>query len=184
MRGAIPRVGGLGIFVGWFVSLSVLGVATGFAQAADLRITAGSLIPWLLALLPSVGAGLLEDFTQRLSPKFRLGLTSASAVLAVWLLGLTVNRLGFSGLDAYWQMWPACGMLLAFFAIAGLPHAFNLIDGYNGLAGTVAVLICLAIAHVALQVGGPWTGLDGVDTGWCDCRFLALELPAWIDFRR
>jgi UDP-GlcNAc:undecaprenyl-phosphate GlcNAc-1-phosphate transferase len=53
--------------------------------------------------------------------------------LAVWLLGLTVNRLGFSGLDAYWQMWPACGMLLAFFAIAGLPHAFNLIDGYNGL---------------------------------------------------
>ncbi|RZI99070.1 MAG: undecaprenyl/decaprenyl-phosphate alpha-N-acetylglucosaminyl 1-phosphate transferase, partial [Haliea sp.] len=38
-------------------------------------------------------------------------------------------------------------------AIGGLPHAFNIIDGYNGLAGTVAVLVCLAVSHVALQVG-------------------------------
>ena len=180
--GAIPRVGGLGIFVGWFVSLSVLGVATGFAQAADLRITAGSLIPWLLALLPSVGAGLLEDFTQRLSPKFRLGLTSASAILAVWLLGLTVNRLGFSGLDAYWQMWPAWGMLLAFFAIAGLPHAFNLIDGYNGLAGTVAVLICLAIAHVALQVGDRGLALMVLTLAGATAGFLLWNYPRGLIF--
>jgi hypothetical protein len=34
-----------------------------------------------------------------------------------------------------------------------LPSAFNLIDGYNGLAGTVALICCLAIAWVAFQVG-------------------------------
>ena len=45
------------------------------------------------------------------------------------------------------------GAVFALVAIGGLPHAFNLIDGYNGLAGTVALLTCLAIAHVALQVG-------------------------------
>jgi len=27
--------------------------------------------------------------------------------------------------------------------IGGLPHAFNIIDGCNGFAGTVAVLVCL-----------------------------------------
>jgi UDP-N-acetylmuramyl pentapeptide phosphotransferase/UDP-N-acetylglucosamine-1-phosphate transferase len=34
-----------------------------------------------------------------------------------------------------------------------LPHAFNLIDGYNGLAGLVALICCLAVAYVSLQVG-------------------------------
>lgn len=44
-------------------------------------------------------------------------------------------------------------MGLAVLAIGGLPHAFNIIDGYNGLAGMVAVLISLALVHVALQLG-------------------------------
>jgi UDP-N-acetylmuramyl pentapeptide phosphotransferase/UDP-N-acetylglucosamine-1-phosphate transferase len=44
-------------------------------------------------------------------------------------------------------------MALAVLAIMGLPHAFNIIDGYNGLAGSVAVLMGLALAHISLQVG-------------------------------
>lgn len=48
---------------------------------------------------------------------------------------------------------PWLGVAFAIFAICGLPHAFNIIDGYNGLAGTVALLIGLALAHVALQLG-------------------------------
>lgn len=50
-----------------------------------------------------------------------------------------------------WAPW--LGMALALLAIAGLPHAFNIIDGYNGLAGMVALIVCLALAYVALQVG-------------------------------
>lgn len=180
--GAVPRVGGLGILTGWFAALGVFGVGTGFAQAADLRIDAPSLVPWLFALLPSVGAGLLEDFTQRLSPKFRLALTSASALLAVVLMGLTVNRFGFSSLDAYWQGWPLCGAVLAFVAIAGLPHAFNLIDGYNGLAGTVAILICLAIAHVALQVGDRALALMVLTLAGATLGFLMWNYPRGLIF--
>ena len=37
--------------------------------------------------------------------------------------------------------------------MAGLPHAFNLIDGYNGLAGIVAIICCFALAYVSLLVG-------------------------------
>ena len=48
---------------------------------------------------------------------------------------------------------PLAGHALAIVAISGLPHAFNLIDGYNGLAGIVALICCLALAYVALQVG-------------------------------
>jgi UDP-N-acetylmuramyl pentapeptide phosphotransferase/UDP-N-acetylglucosamine-1-phosphate transferase len=44
-------------------------------------------------------------------------------------------------------------MAFAVFAIMGLTHAFNIIDGYNGLAGSVAGMIGLALAHISLQVG-------------------------------
>ncbi len=180
--GAVPRVGGLGIFVGWFSSLAVLGVFTGFSEAADLRITGVSVLPWLIALLPSVGAGLLEDFTQRLSPAVRLALTSGSALLAVALMGLSVTRLGYPELDAHWQALPVLGLALAFFAVAGLPHAFNLIDGYNGLAGTVAILICLAIAHVALQVGDRGLAVMVLTLAGATAGFLMWNYPRGLIF--
>ena len=39
------------------------------------------------------------------------------------------------------------------FAVAGVSNAFNLIDGYNGLAGVVAVIILLGLAYIADLVG-------------------------------
>ena len=97
--------------------------------------------------------GIVEDVTQRVSVRYRLGLTIGSALLLCWLLDLGVSRTGIAFVDGWLQAWPYAAMLFAAFAIGGLPHAFNIIDGYNGLAGTVAVLVCLAITHVALQVG-------------------------------
>jgi len=55
--------------------------------------------------------------------------------------------------DGWLQAVPYAALLFAVLAISGLPHAFNIIDGYNGLAGTVAVQVCLAITHVSLQLG-------------------------------
>ena len=78
----------------------------------------------------------------------------ASALLLLcWVLGLGVYRTGFATVDGWMRVAPYLAVLFAALAIGGLPHAFNIIDGYNGLAGTVAVLVCLAITHVALQVG-------------------------------
>jgi UDP-GlcNAc:undecaprenyl-phosphate/decaprenyl-phosphate GlcNAc-1-phosphate transferase len=37
--------------------------------------------------------------------------------------------------------------------VAGLTNAFNIIDGFNGLAGGVAALILLGVAYVAFKVG-------------------------------
>jgi len=111
---------------------------------------AGSL--WLVVTL-TVAAGVMEDLTQRLTARYRMGLTVIAAFLAVWLLNLSVPRLGLPAVDALWAASPWLGVGLAVVAVSGLPHAFNLIDGYNGLAGTVALVCCFALAYVALQVG-------------------------------
>ena len=107
----------------------------------------------LACMTPAVLGGIVEDVTQRVSVRYRLALTIGSALLLCWVMGLGVSRTGVEVVDRALIAWPYVAVLFAAIAIGGLPHAFNIIDGYNGLAGTVAVLVCLAITHVALQVG-------------------------------
>ncbi len=102
---------------------------------------------------PALVGGTAEDLTQRLSVHYRLMLTGLSGVIAVVILGVSVPRLGIGAVDHAIALMPWTGVVLGVVAVAGLPHAFNIIDGYNGLAGMVALVICLALTYVALQVG-------------------------------
>jgi len=67
-------------------------------------------------------------------------------------------------------------------ALTGLPHAFNIIDGYNGLAGMVATIICLALAHVALQVGDRTLAAMLVTLAAATCGFLVWNYPRGMMF--
>jgi UDP-N-acetylmuramyl pentapeptide phosphotransferase/UDP-N-acetylglucosamine-1-phosphate transferase len=148
--GHVPRLGGAGILVGMGLAWLAAGVGTDpFNVSWPLKSSA----LMLLCIAPAVLGGIIEDMTQRVSVRYRLGLTIGSALLLCWLLDLGVSRVGIGFLNDWLRAWPYVAVLVAALAIGGLPHAFNIIDGYNGLAGTVAVLVCLAIAHVALQVG-------------------------------
>jgi UDP-N-acetylmuramyl pentapeptide phosphotransferase/UDP-N-acetylglucosamine-1-phosphate transferase len=116
-------------------------------------ITATVALAWAVVALPALIGGAVEDVTQRLAVVFRLLLTGVSAALAVGLFDLSLPRVGIPVVDAALTGMPLVGVALAMMAVAGLPHAFNIIDGYNGLAGMVALVACLALTYVALQVG-------------------------------
>ncbi|MDM0028711.1 MraY family glycosyltransferase [Variovorax saccharolyticus] len=149
-KGHVPRLGGAGIFIGTGVAWFVAGLGPDpFNVSWPLKASALT----LLCIAPAVLGGIIEDVTQRVSVRYRLGLTIGSALLLCWVLNLGLSRVGIPAIDGWLQTMPYVAMLFAALAIGGLPHAFNIIDGYNGLAGTVAVLVCLAITHVALQVG-------------------------------
>ena len=151
--GDVPRIGGaailLGLVAGWLAAM----VSSGMGNALNIPVDFKSGLAWVVLVLPAVLGGVYEDVTQRLSVRWRLAFTGMSAALGCALLGLSVDRLGVSGLDYWLQTVPFTAIALGFIAICGLPHAFNIIDGYNGLAATVALLVCSAIAHVALQLG-------------------------------
>ena len=151
--GHVPRLGGVAMLVGLMVSLALSLLSPVAGVDANIDFGAMMVGAWLATLLPSVAGGFYEDMTQRLRVSWRLLLTLTSG-LAGWLFfDIQVPRLGIESLDAIWVSIPALPVLLAILAVTGLPHAFNIIDGYNGLAATVAMVVCLAIAHVALQVG-------------------------------
>ena len=151
-HGDVPRLEGVAILLGALVAWSLGVVQTLLGDYASMRLDTW-VYAWMAALLPSAVGGIAEDLTQRLAVRYRLALTAASGILALLLVGLEVPRTGLDWLDAWLPMVPWVGSLVVLLAVAGLPHAFNIIDGYNGLAGMVALIVCLALAHVALQVG-------------------------------
>ena len=151
--GHVPRLGGAAMFAGctvgwgWMVASGWLKLPNMIRMDLDMALSI-----WVVTLIPVAG-GALEDITQRLRARLRLLLTVLAAICAVAVLQLSVPRVGIPGFDALWVAHPWMGLFLAVVGISGLPHAFNLIDGYNGLAGIVAMTCCFALAYVAIQVG-------------------------------
>lgn len=107
----------------------------------------------LLSALPVFLAGLLEDITKKVSPLWRLLAAFSSAGVAVALIDGVLPHVGIPGVDAVMTYLPVVAVLLTIFAVGGVCHAVNIIDGYNGLMGGVALLIVLALAYVSLAVG-------------------------------
>ena len=180
--GDVPRLGGaalaLGIFIAWALGLAQ---TSWWGDPGSLRL--GAWVGWwgFAVAVVAVG-GILEDLTQRLPVRYRLALTLLAACVAVWGLGLSVTRLGLSWLDPSVVAWPWLGIAIAVLALAGLPHAFNIIDGYNGLAGMVALIVCLALAHVALQVGDRSLAALLVCTAAATGGFLVWNYPRGMLF--
>jgi UDP-N-acetylmuramyl pentapeptide phosphotransferase/UDP-N-acetylglucosamine-1-phosphate transferase len=180
--GNVPRLGGVAMLVsctvGWI--WLVISAKLKFPNQIGLEVmTAASM--WLVAFL-MVTAGVYEDVTQRLRAAYRLLLTVGAAALACWLLDLTVPRLDLRVVDAWWAANAWLGLGLAVVAVSGLPHAFNLIDGYNGLAGIVALVCCFALAYVALQVGDRQLAAGVLVLAGATAGFLVWNYPSGLIF--
>lgn len=126
-----PRSGGIGIFFGMFF---LLFTPLGWKL----------LLPLFLAFL----SGIFEDLHRSLKPKTRLVLQCVAAAASVLLTHSVVTYLGLGIHIPY-----GIGVLFSIFSIIGLMNAVNIIDGFNGLASGVVLLILLAFSIVAFQVG-------------------------------
>lgn len=152
-RGSVPRLGGVGMLIGWVAGLTVAAVLPRLGLYLGVSVDVPTYFGLLGVVCPAVLAGVAEDATQKVSVRWRLFFSAVAGLVAVGWLGISITRLGWPAVDAWWTTWPWLGMAFAVFAIMGLTHAFNIIDGYNGLAGSVAVMIGLALAHISMQVG-------------------------------
>jgi UDP-GlcNAc:undecaprenyl-phosphate GlcNAc-1-phosphate transferase len=179
--GDVPRLGGAGVAAGWFAGVGLFGVGWGHAELANIPLTANASIWLTLTLIPLVGLGLMEDMTQRVRPSARLLITLIWACLVMWLMDIRISRLDWAWFDLHVNsplLWG--GLTLA--ALTGLPHAFNIIDGYNGLAGMVSLVVALALAHIAIQVGDREVAMWLVVLAAANTGFLAWNYPRGLIF--
>lgn len=140
-----PRIGGVPVFLG----MGVAALVSQFAHDQVGRLFGGL----LLAGLPVFLTGLMEDLTKRVSPLWRLLAAFASAGLAAWLSASILPRLGLPGVDAMLMAFPIVAILVTVFAVGGVCHSINIIDGYNGLMGGVALFALAAFGYVSLALG-------------------------------
>jgi UDP-N-acetylmuramyl pentapeptide phosphotransferase/UDP-N-acetylglucosamine-1-phosphate transferase len=139
----VPRLGGVGIFAALAACAIVL----------RLRTPAEPQLALLVACtLPAVVVGLAEDLTLSIRPRTRMLAAAVSALLGTWVLQAVVVRTGISGVDSLLAL-AYVSIPLTVFAVAGLSHAVNIIDGFNGLASMVCMMMFCALAYVAYSVG-------------------------------
>ncbi|MBU6437056.1 MAG: glycosyltransferase [Betaproteobacteria bacterium] len=141
---AVPRLGGLCVGLG-------LVAAAVAAYFKDL-LTVPEALAWLPGPLLALAVGAAEDVTKRVSVSARLlaCLAIGAAMAAGW--GVRLPRLDIALADPWLQLaWVA--VPLTAMMLAGLGNAFNIIDGYHGLAGVVAAVMFASLGIVALRVG-------------------------------
>ncbi|MBI2769669.1 MAG: glycosyl transferase [Burkholderiales bacterium] len=180
--GDVPRLGGAGMLLACSIGWIWMALSEKLNVPNQIRFDAWTALSlWGVAMVGVTG-GVYEDVTQRLSARYRLVFTILAAALAVWLLNLSVPRLGLPWVDSWWAMSPWPAVIVAMVAISGLPHAFNLIDGYNGLAGIVALICCFALAYVALQVGDRQLAAVVIVLAGSTAGFLVWNYPRGLIF--
>ena len=182
----VPRVGGMGILLGLLGGL--------LANCwVDSPVASANLI-LLSCTLPAFGAGLVEDLTKRVGVRERLMATAFSALLGGYFLGAWLTRLDIPGLDSL--LHPPTLLLgrdaiaitgflstaITAFAVAGVANAFNIIDGYNGLASVVAIISLLGLTYVADRAGDRVVLMGALTAIGAIAGFLVWNYPNGLIF--
>ncbi len=182
----VPRIGGVGVYLGLLAGLLA-------KQWVDDPVAAPNLL-LLACALPAFGAGLTEDLTKRVGVRERLLATVFSALLGGYFLGAWLTRLDIPGLDSLLHpptlrvgldaitITGFLAIAVTAFAVAGVANAFNIIDGYNGLAGVVAIISLLGLAYVADHVGDRMVLLGAITTVGAAAGFLIWNYPSGLIF--
>jgi UDP-GlcNAc:undecaprenyl-phosphate/decaprenyl-phosphate GlcNAc-1-phosphate transferase len=173
-RVAVPRVGGIGIFLGMLLAISMR-----YFQNVEVG-TFGLLL--IAAGLPAFLSGLTEDLTKRVGVRVRLLATVTSAGLAGYLLNAWLSSVQILGVDNLMLAYPFVAIAVTCFAVGGVANAFNIIDGYNGLSAMVAVIILLGITYVAFQVGDHSIMISALAMIGALLGFLAWNYPRGLIF--
>lgn len=169
----VPRIGGVAIIMG-FASAAV---------AAELESHPAAPILWSLLASGSVAfiAGIIEDFTKKVSAKQRLIATAISAALAAWFANGLITHTDIPGLDTL-MLITGVPLACTVFAVAGVANSLNIIDGFNGLASMCAALILGAIAYVAYQEADVALAVAALASALAVLGFFIFNYPRGLIF--
>ncbi|MDY7548948.1 MraY family glycosyltransferase [Glaciimonas sp. GNP009] len=146
---AVPRIGGIAVMTGLIFSAIFFAI---ISPSLVKPINIQDVFSLLLASCPIFLVGTLEDLTKRVSVKARLVASMVSAFLASWLSGAIIDGLDIWGFDALLTIVPFA-ILVTAFVVAGGTNAINIIDGFNGIAATVVIIMLAALGYLAWRCG-------------------------------
>jgi UDP-GlcNAc:undecaprenyl-phosphate GlcNAc-1-phosphate transferase len=169
----IPRLGGIGIFLGYVAGMGMATLVSG--RVSSLSDASNYKWPGVaLGMALIFAAGLLDDL-RGLSPLVKFALQLVAAVTAV-ASGFGVNEvtIPFRGsvIDLGWF-----GPFATIAWILLITNAMNLIDGLDGLAGGLALIMTSTFAAVALTMDHFPVVLSSMALAGALLGFLRFNFP-------
>ncbi|RJE71203.1 MULTISPECIES: glycosyltransferase family 4 protein [Reichenbachiella] len=124
-----PRLGGLGIFAGFMTGVAIFGQMTMGVQ----QLLAGSLIIFFVGVKDDInGVSVFKKFFVQV----------LAAGIVLFYADIRISS--FQGLFGVYDLDIGLSYAFTFLVILCVTNAVNLIDGINGLAGTIVLIICFA----------------------------------------
>lgn len=137
-QGAVPRLGGLGIYAVW------AGLALVAVVVVGDPVQARKMIGIMLGSLLLFGVGAYDD-VRSASVTLKLAAEVAAAVL-VFLFGVRLDVLTNPVGDLFRLGWLELPLTVLWLVV--ITNAYNLIDGIDGLAASTGVTICVGMALI------------------------------------
>lgn len=157
-----PSLGGIAIFLGIIFSLIL---SSSFADLATQKFFLGA--TFLIFLL-----GVRDDLSS-LQAKHKLVIQVFAAILVVYVGGWKISGLnGLFGIDSFPY---GLNEVFTLFVIVVMTNAFNLIDGIDGLAGSIALLITLFFGWYFLSIGEVLNATIAISTAGGVLGFLLFN---------
>lgn len=146
----MPRLGGLGIFLAFLLSLLAIlpFVPDGMLSSRDINFIAAFLIGGTMITL----IGALDDRFD-LNAKLKFLAQIAVACMVVFAFDIRVDFVNVPFQDAYSSLESWISVPLTIFWIVGVTNAINLIDGLDGLAAGVSGIAIGTIFVMSLLMG-------------------------------
>ena len=139
-KDVIPTLGGLGIFAG-FIIATLIGVPLSHTSVLQYFLAAIMIIFFM---------GIKDDILILTAAKKFVGQLMAAAIL-IKFGGIEItNMYGFLGIHT---IPPAASFLLTLFTIVVITNSFNLIDGVDGLAGSLGLLTSIIFGFYFYMTG-------------------------------
>lgn len=139
-KAVIPTLGGLGIFAGFIVA-TLMGVPMGITSELQY-IAAASIVIFFL--------GMKDDILVLSASKKFIGQLIAAGIL-IKFAGVQITSMhGFLGI---YEIPHYASIALSFFTIIVITNSFNLIDGVDGLAGSLGLLTTFLFGAYFYYIG-------------------------------
>ena len=165
-RQAVPRIGGVAVFAGFWAA----------AIAAPPPIREYLMIMGTCGLL-AFAAGLVEDLTKKVSGTMRMAATLISGLAFSVITGHAVTRVDIPLIDQYVLVYPWIAIPFTAFAMAGIAHSINLIDGFNGLSAGGVIIMLAGFGVVAVRAGDPDLAAISIVIAAALGGFLLVNFP-------
>ena len=173
----VPRLGGVGIFVGVvlaFGAAPVIALLFGAAPAVP-HLTSATALILASAILFLIG---LCDDLRGVPPLAKLAGQTLAAVVVVYA-GFRIDHLIFPPAYELSLGWLSIPITIVW--LVGVSNALNLVDGLDGLAGGVGVIALLTATVAAVAVGNtsiPWytLALGGALLGFLRYNFAPAKI--------